>query len=499
MVKSFGWLLCALALPLVASKRGNLLEGEVDELNAHAGSTADVGASSKASFDSNEHKVLGDLAWDTFQDAAPGTIKDWAARHGIKGDRWITSELSVKEVTDKFRNDSLVLDENQLNNKRILAFGDFTFLAGDFFADEKNGGNLEKPEGIYFMQKDPLRPLFAIKDGSKRWQSKTRLHNLSLPGLVRASKDWRDIEVPMLVRAVRSIAAQGAAYDSGAKINFIARQGLFVALTSGRYGELAYTNHNHFGILARREYNRYHDLALNRAYEAGKSKISEALVDAFEIEAMGTHYLSDLFSAGHVRVPRTQLQAVCGDGKVGGLLRGSSVESRLPGGVPVAGYLAKMMHDEDGKLGVELRGVGDGSWTAYGDSMYFSKQGKTNKDKVIGSLVGGLNSVLSAFLDGLSGKDLGRHPAAIPELGPIQRFAPLFKIDSPKKPGSNISLVMRTTRPDAPKPEYILIDKDCSGITVKCRICAASIKDAERAKTSAKLIGETASCSPSAK
>lgn len=212
-------------------------------------------------------------------------------------------------------------------------------------------------------------------------------------------------------------------------------------------------------------------------------------MEAFQIEAMGAHYISDLFSAGHVRVPRTELEAVCGGGMAGGLMSGHGLESRLPGGVPAAGFLTKMMHDEDCLQGVTLTGIGAGSWTSYGDSAYFNAEGNENANRVVLAVIDGLEAVLHSFLAGLSGKALEWHMTPeprIPQVAQVQRYAPLFKVGAATKPGKIISLEMRTSMADAEKPTYIQIDEDCSGISVECRTCADSIEAAESAKTKAK-------------
>lgn len=77
-----------------------------------------------------------------------------------------------------------------------------------------------------------------------------------------------------------------------------------------RYYSLAAKNISHFsaGGTARNEYERVHEQALGEAFRAGLSSSSAKFADAKVTEAFSNHYLTDMFSAGHVRTPRQEIK-----------------------------------------------------------------------------------------------------------------------------------------------------------------------------------------------
>jgi hypothetical protein len=77
-----------------------------------------------------------------------------------------------------------------------------------------------------------------------------------------------------------------------------------------RYYSLATRNISHFsaGGTARSEYEQYHQQALAAAWMAGATGDSKQYSEAMEDEAFGGHFLTDMFSAGHVRTPREAIK-----------------------------------------------------------------------------------------------------------------------------------------------------------------------------------------------
>jgi hypothetical protein len=82
-----------------------------------------------------------------------------------------------------------------------------------------------------------------------------------------------------------------------------------------RYFTLAANNISHFsaGGTARNSYEEYHRQALDEAFRAGLVLVDAHGRDlwnmALTTEAFGNHYLTDMFSAGHVRTPRADIKA----------------------------------------------------------------------------------------------------------------------------------------------------------------------------------------------
>jgi hypothetical protein len=90
------------------------------------------------------------------------------------------------------------------------------------------------------------------------------------------------------------------------------------------------------------------------------------LENAYFMNAFADHYLSDLFSAGHLRADRVKLHdwsmvqvpstyLKCGD------------------------YLAKCVHDEDSRYGLDVVNKHGNRWRCYGDSRYFDPENQTNR------------------------------------------------------------------------------------------------------------------------
>jgi hypothetical protein len=82
------------------------------------------------------------------------------------------------------------------------------------------------------------------------------------------------------------------------------------AAVRDRYYRLAAGNISHFsaGGTARNEYERVHQEALAAAFLAGATGDSAKWAEAMATEAFSNHYLTDMFSAGHVRTPRAGIK-----------------------------------------------------------------------------------------------------------------------------------------------------------------------------------------------
>jgi hypothetical protein len=73
--------------------------------------------------------------------------------------------------------------------------------------------------------------------------------------------------------------------------------------------KLAAVNHSHFsaGGHGRQAYSGYHTKALDLAFAAGQKSDQNMWREALTFEAFGNHFLTDIFSAGHVRTPRHEI------------------------------------------------------------------------------------------------------------------------------------------------------------------------------------------------
>lgn len=101
-----------------------------------------------------------------------------------------------------------------------------------------------------------------------------------------------------------------------------------------RYFLLASQNLSHFsaGGTGWLSYVRSHTNAMADAFEAGQKNDTNAWLRALTKEAFGHHFLTDIFSSGHVRTPRADLRAW--------------YEANIPGSTDrLLTYLAKFMYD----------------------------------------------------------------------------------------------------------------------------------------------------------
>lgn len=151
-------------------------------------------------------------------------------------------------------NTTIVFDEKGTT----LTFGEMIALAGDHFGD-----------------------YFEMKDLSKTKKGRQRL----------AWARWYALDLPK---------ANEPAVPQPEK-----------AWVMERYYKLASENISHFfqGGTAYQTYMKWHSDALRDAFISGESGDVKKLKEAVSKEAFGLHFLTDAFSAGHVRTPRAELRA----------------------------------------------------------------------------------------------------------------------------------------------------------------------------------------------
>jgi hypothetical protein len=110
-----------------------------------------------------------------------------------------------------------------------------------------------------------------------------------------------------------------------------------MAWNAKAYVELALQNVDHFGWHNIERYCRHHAEALQLAYDA-HGRDDETFRRALYTNAFADHFLTDAFSAGHIRVPRAEIIAWA---------RSEGLSDRL------AGALSKLLHDQDGHVDLD--------------------------------------------------------------------------------------------------------------------------------------------------
>ena len=126
--------------------------------------------------------------------------------------------------------------------------------------------------------------------------------------LARTPKNELQNELDELLATLEKERKTGAAVD--ARIWDEITGGVWVAgvpVKPGRMMQLAENNHDHFLPHAKDAYLTGHQLAIEKAREAGnysgndKDERKRLLHEAFSLEAFSCHFLTDSFASGHIR------------------------------------------------------------------------------------------------------------------------------------------------------------------------------------------------------
>jgi len=147
-----------------------------------------------------------------------------------------------------------------------------------------------------------------------------------------------------------------------------------------RYSDLAFRNFDHFMGDARTAYAAGHAVALRSARAARESQSYteklQKMRDALAQEFFAGHFLTDIFSSGHMRTPRREIYEYLTGKKVSEL--NGVIEHGISNGGFIASALALAMHNEDNEKGLYVSNAKHGSWKAYGDECYHEQ--RTDED-----------------------------------------------------------------------------------------------------------------------
>lgn len=264
-----------------------------------------------------------------------------------------------------------------LPNSLQLTYGQIVSLGGDFY-------------GI---------PDAPISDGATPADRITRFTNAynslaTAPGAATEAPQILQVmqtEINAVNQALNQGNSASSAYaalgDSlSEQWNRITGGGSFISpwVPMGRYLQLAAVNWDHFGTHAVLAYQAGHAAALAqalaaRALPAGQQR--QALGYAYAMNAFADHFLSDLFSGGHIRTPRKELYDTVTPSDSGSLL-------------------SRFMHDEDCLWGLNVTNTVGNVWRAYGDKRYFDTVDLANKTLVDVAVQESIDEVFAAFNTG---------------------------------------------------------------------------------------------------
>jgi len=128
----------------------------------------------------------------------------------------------------------------------------------------------------------------------------------------------------------------------------------FQQATAGRYLDMAAKNESHFSNVApghrnRDVWRRIHIDAIQAARQGNDNL-------AWGLNANADHYLTDAYSGGHIRTPRSQLM-----------------------GSNLGNIESKILHDLDNTYGVDVTNDRGDTWTAYGDNFLADPRNTRNR------------------------------------------------------------------------------------------------------------------------
>ncbi|MDR6606933.1 phospholipase [Pseudomonas synxantha] len=364
----------------------------------------------------NEHLLLrlGEPHTDTPQPSTP------SAANALKGKPQLRFEggehTAIGDNTLlRFVKDAPAIPASQvelhLPNGLALSYGQIVALGGDFY------GIADQP----------------ISDGATPAERIQRFANAfnSLAVLPASNAEARQIlavmqkEIAAVNQAIQDGKQPHEAYDAlgdtlSEEWNRITGGGSFVSalFPLGRYLKLAANNADHFAEGALAAYIAGHTVAVQQAILAKTSADETQLELAYAMNAFADHYLTDLFSAGHLRVPRRELAAVVTPSDLGSLI-------------------TRFMHDEDSKFGLNVRNGDGDQWRAYGDKRYFDAIDSINRMHVNQAVQASADEIFAAYLSGIAPSPgnfaaLKKLPDLQAALNPVGNFSPLFKVEGSK-------------------------------------------------------------------
>lgn len=195
------------------------------------------------------------------------------------------------------------------------------------------------------------------------------LFKLAYQSLQTASFSQEVLPLLDAIKAETPVTSLTEKIDDTAKFN---------QLTHGKYLALLLTNWDHFGSHAVTAYSAGHKTALQQALIAHQTQKQEHLDLAYAMNAFADHYLSDLFSAGHLRTPRKELAAAFALGSMA----------------------SNWMHDEDSRNGLSTQNQRGDTWVAYGDDYFSTTANAKNKSLVIEAVQRSADEIWNTFKTG---------------------------------------------------------------------------------------------------
>lgn len=188
----------------------------------------------------------------------------------------------------------------------------------------------------------------------------------------------------------------------------------------GTYIQLAQVNFDHFAPDSLIAYKTGHRYALETALQGFKKRsngleteANQLLELAYAQNAFANHYLTDSFSAGHMRTPRKAIAR----------------QILLPAALNL--LIANLMHNEDNRNGLNVVNAEGTSWLAYGDGYLYKPEAQLQREVMQNAMQRSADGVYNTFIT-------GKIPETYPEMRlfpdyskieQLNQTSPLFKVE----------------------------------------------------------------------
>lgn len=299
-------------------------------------------------------------------------------------------------------------------NGLSLTYGQLVALGGDFYADPERPISNQPPRDRGCQVRANLNSLVAVTESKAEAQE--ILATMAREQSDTAQAEFRGID-PNTVYVVN-----GKAYDLA--YNGITGGSSITQLIPGRYERIAATNWDHFATDALTSYRAAHGEAIALAMAA---QTDADLDQAYALNAFADHYLTDLFSAGHLRTTRRQLF----ERQYGAT--SAIVDPRTSVWTPdstISGLLAKCQHDEDSLNGLWVTNAAGDSWICYGDGMYRNPQNYANAALVQLAVKTSIDEVYAAFDTRKAPPSYGAENLIPNDWSSATNYSPLFIVQN---------------------------------------------------------------------
>lgn len=334
---------------------------------------------------------------------------------------------NIKDILNaNFSEDKLLAEGKvQLANGMSIELAELYALMGDFFGIPdrpiaEGEGKLEQQER-FIEAFDTLYGKDNLSEAAQQKQQ-TRIKNILLVGAIEKEalkiaeancqcKNKKECNCTQ--KALEEVA------DMTNRLWNVATGGsnMTYPLSHSTYLALAKNNIDHFSSCAKDAYQAGHEkaLAIIRQIRGASAEEQTKLIHkALAMEAAAGHFLTDLFSSGHVRVPRKALYNLK-------TLFGISVPTAI------TGIFTLVMHNEDGEHGVwvndELTGE---AWQAFGDATLFNGRSQENRIKAYTAARMGMLELVAEIRQAKINNlvEVDEKAGSLPEFGTIYKLLP---------------------------------------------------------------------------